>query len=168
LLRKYYYLENLKQYSLTNVKKVGWVEKDKWSELMDKAKVVVVPSIFYENCSMAILEALSYGRLVVATDRGGNPEMIKDGQTGFLAKPEDSESLARGVKTAMDTTEVQAMEMVKAGRALVENNHNPENYFNQLEEIYNQVLETKKSAKCGMSEALSRRGGICKVTTLSL
>jgi glycosyltransferase involved in cell wall biosynthesis len=58
---------------------------------------MVTPSLFYENCSISILSTLSYGRLAVATNRGGNPEIIKDGQTGFLCKSEDANDLAHGI-----------------------------------------------------------------------
>ena len=130
----------IQQYSLTNVKKIGWVEKDRWQELMRQAKVVVIPSLFYENCSLAILEALSYGRLVVATDRGGNPELVKDGVTGFLAKPDDSESLARAIKTAMNTNEPTIDKIIQTARNLVKTNHDPGKYFESLEKIYQEVI----------------------------
>ena len=62
------------QYSLTNAKMIGWLDKAKLETIIREAKVVVVPSVFYENCSLSVLEALSYGRIVVASDRGGNSE----------------------------------------------------------------------------------------------
>lgn len=37
-----------------------------------------------ENCSLSIIDSLSYGVPVIATDVGGNPELVKDGETGFL------------------------------------------------------------------------------------
>ena len=58
---------------LSNIERAGWVGGDSWQKVMLDAKVIVVPSLFYENCSMGILEAFSYGRIVVAVDRGGNP-----------------------------------------------------------------------------------------------
>lgn len=135
----------IKQYSLTNVERTGWVGRDKWREVIDSAKVVVVPSLFYENCSMAILEALSYGRVVVATDRGGNRELIKDNQTGFLVKPENSEELARSIKQAMDLSEKESSEIIKSARQLIKENHNPDDYLAKLEQIYQEVVQEKTS-----------------------
>jgi glycosyltransferase involved in cell wall biosynthesis len=126
---------------LNNVERVGWVNGDAWKRVMGEAKVIVVPSIFLENCSVTILEALSYGRLVVATDRGGNPELIINGETGFLCKPEDPKDLACAIRQAMTISENEAKKIIKAGRDLVRNNHSTEKYFTGLETIYKEVSQ---------------------------
>lgn len=128
--------EYIQEHDLRNVHLVGWVEGEYWRNLIGSAKVVVVPSVFLENCSLSILEGLSLGRIVVATDRGGNPELVKDGFTGFLAKPEDPDDLAKAIKKAMQLPVDMAEEIIEEGRKLVERNHNPTNYFLELEEVY--------------------------------
>jgi glycosyltransferase involved in cell wall biosynthesis len=55
--------------------------------------VFVLPSLS-EGLSMAILEAMIAGKPVVATRVGGNPELVLDGETGFLVPPRDSQTLA--------------------------------------------------------------------------
>ncbi len=132
---------------MANVERVGWVGGDSWHQVMMDAKVVVVPSLFYENCSMAILEALSYGRIVVAVNRGGNPELIKDGVSGFLCKPEDPADLARVIKRAMDTTDDEAKIISANAVKTLEQNHRPEDYFNKLEAVYKEVMNNKKIPK---------------------
>lgn len=135
----------IKQYSLTNVYRAGWVNREHWREVMDVAKVVVIPSLFYENCSMAILEALSYGRIVVATDRGGNRELIHDGETGFLVKPEDPEALAAAIKKAMELSTEESNRIIKNARQLVREQHSMEKYLDSLEQIYQEVIKEKSS-----------------------
>lgn len=131
----------IEQYSLTQIKRVGWMDGKKKEQFLNSARVVVVPSLFYENCSLAILEALSCGRLVVATDRGGNSEIIIDGQTGFLSRAEDPQDLVRGIKQAMQLPAGEAEKMVNQGRELVKNNHNPEKYFSELEKVYSEIIK---------------------------
>ena len=46
---------------------------------------------------MAILEAMAAGLPIVATNVGGNPEIVLDGETGFLVPPESSDILAERV-----------------------------------------------------------------------
>ena len=129
----------IRENNLTNVERRGWVGGEAWQAVMNEARVIVVPSIFFENCSISILEALSNGRLVVASDRGGNPELVIDGKTGFLAKPEDPADLARVIKKAMELSPEQVNVITAAGRELVAKNHNPELYFKELLAIYHEA-----------------------------
>ena len=136
--------EFARQHILSNVERLGWVHGEAWQKAMLSAKVIVVPSVFYENCSLAILEALSYGRIVVSVDRGGNPELIQHGINGFLAKPEDPTDLAKTIRQAMQTDQVQAAAIVDKAKQTVQNNHDPENYFKRLEEIYAEAVSLKR------------------------
>ncbi len=129
------------QSSLTHVERLHWVENAAWQKVMASARVIVVPSLFYENCSITILEALSYGRIVVGVNRGGTPEMIIDGQTGFLAKPEDGDDLARVIRKAMVLSDSEAKAMVERGRKLIATNHAPDDYFKKLESVYAEVIK---------------------------
>lgn len=131
----------IKQYSLTHVERLGWVESATWQQVMASARVIVVPSLFYENCSLTVLEALSFGRIVVGVNRGGTPEMIIDGQTGFLAKPENADDLAVVIKKAIMFPENEAKKMVERGRSLIAQNHTPNEYFKKLENIYAEVIK---------------------------
>lgn len=63
---------------------VGHVTGDRLREVIDRASVVVVPSECYENCPMSVLEAMAYGKPVVGSRMGGIPELVLDGETGFL------------------------------------------------------------------------------------
>jgi len=129
----------IKQRSLTNVERIKWVHGESWRKLIAEARVVVVPSLFYENCSMTILEALSYRRLVVATDRGGNRELVINGQTGFLVQPDDPVALTEGIREAMQLEPLEAEVINKQGRDLVEQKHSLEGYIKKLEEVYSEV-----------------------------
>jgi len=131
----------IRQYSLTNVEKMAWADKAKAYQVLMSARVVVVPSWFYENCSMAILEAMSLGRIVVATDRGGNRELVADGITGYLVPAEDHEALAVAIKKAMSLSPDEAQKMAENARARVRQNHSEEEYFAKLEGVFKEVAE---------------------------
>ncbi len=64
-------------------------------DLMEAADLYVHPS-FLDNSPTAVLEAMALGKPVVATDVGGIPELIADGETGLLVPPEP-EALAQAV-----------------------------------------------------------------------
>src|SRR6266850_2948887 len=58
----------------------------------------VLPSVDCDASSAVLKEAMAVGRPVVATSIGGADEIVRDGETGLLVKPEDSEGLARAIR----------------------------------------------------------------------
>ncbi len=62
------------------------------------AKVVVIPSIWYENMPLSALEALAAGKPVIASRIGGLPEIINDGDNGLLFTAGDAADLERQIK----------------------------------------------------------------------
>jgi glycosyltransferase involved in cell wall biosynthesis len=64
---------------------------------MQKATVLVLPSILHEAFPMVLIEAMACQTPVIGTDRGGIPEIISDGIDGFLVLPKDSATLALAI-----------------------------------------------------------------------
>jgi glycosyltransferase involved in cell wall biosynthesis len=73
--------------SLKNVTFEGHCTGERLAALYRGASVVVVPSEWFENAPMVILEAFAYGKPVIGARIGGIPEMIEEGQTGRLFMP---------------------------------------------------------------------------------
>lgn len=69
-----------------NVDYVGWVEQEMLDRLRAQASFVVLPSVWYENCPMAVIEAYASGVPVLVSDMGGLPEMVDEGKSGFVLK----------------------------------------------------------------------------------
>jgi glycosyltransferase involved in cell wall biosynthesis len=70
-------------------------------ELVAAANVIVVPFLFTDGPSdypIAIIEAMAAGKPVIATDIGGVPEIVGDGETGVLVKAGDEEALANSMQ----------------------------------------------------------------------
>jgi len=65
------------------------------------------------------LEAMAQGRLLIASDVGGHRELIRDGRTGFLFKPDDPAALAAAVGRVLDER-ARWSEVRAAGRQFVE------------------------------------------------
>jgi len=76
----------------------GLVDKNDVQRLMLAAAVVVVPSRWYENQPMVVLEALARGVPVVGSALGGMPELIEPGATGDLVPANDPAALAAALR----------------------------------------------------------------------
>lgn len=70
--------------------------RDDMPAIMDALDILVAPS-YLEACSRAVLEAMAAGTPVVATNVGGNPELVEDGVTGILISPGDCDALAKAI-----------------------------------------------------------------------
>lgn len=81
-----------------NVQFLGEVPRDRVPHLLAEARALVVPSIWYENCSLAVLEAFAAGVPVIGSNIGGIPEQVEHGVTGLLVPPDDIDALAEAVR----------------------------------------------------------------------
>ena len=78
--------------NLKNVKFLGYVPNERLPTYYNEADVFALPSSS-EGMSNVILEAMACGLPVVATNVGGNPELVDDGKTGLLVPPENADAL---------------------------------------------------------------------------
>jgi glycosyltransferase involved in cell wall biosynthesis len=89
--------------------------------------------------SGVLLMALSYARPVVATRVGGMPEVIQDGETGYLVFPGDPEGLAEAIGRGLDDPQA-AQAMGQRGRALVQERYSWTRIGALTKQVYERVL----------------------------
>lgn len=89
--------------SLPNVKYVGQVTTHtNMQKLLAEAQALIVPSVWYENSPLNVLEALSLGTWVVSTRQGGLPELIQEGKNGVFWEASKPETLVESLKKLTD------------------------------------------------------------------
>src|SRR5205823_5487681 len=81
---------------------LGRLDSDAIDALISESVAVVVPSRWYENQPMTVLEAFARGTPVIATSIGGTPELVRQGTDGFLVPPDDPAALARALQDVLD------------------------------------------------------------------
>ena len=91
--------------NIPNVTLKGFVTGKELTNLMANAKLLIAPSICYENNPLSILEAHSMGVPVVTMNYGGMAELVEDGKTGVLASAPTPEAVAEAVKKCFDQEE---------------------------------------------------------------
>jgi glycosyltransferase involved in cell wall biosynthesis len=87
--------------------------------LYRNAAFVVVPSEWYENAPMAVLEAFAYGKPVIGTRIGGIPELITEAEHGYLVDCEAPEQLRTAVRGLWEDRNAQER-MGRNARKLIE------------------------------------------------
>ena len=89
-------------HGIPNVTMAGFLTGEKLTELMGKAKLLLLPSVCYENCPLSILEAHAMGVPVVTMNSGGMAELVKDGLTGTLVNEPTPEAIARAISKTLE------------------------------------------------------------------
>ncbi len=99
-----------------HLKYLGPLPIDRMPDFYRAVDLVAVPSTG-EPFGLVVLEALASGRPVVAAASGGIPEILDDGQQGFLVPPDDGDALAAGLARLL-AHDLVRIKLGEAGRAL--------------------------------------------------
>lgn len=94
---------------------------------------------------MAILEAMIAGKPVVATEVGGNPELVLNGETGVLVPPRDSQALAAGVISIL-TNSGRASRFGENGRRRAEGQFSLQTMVQSYQTLYDECLKSRARA----------------------
>jgi glycogen synthase len=113
-------------------------------QIYSHAAVFVCPSI-YEPFGIINLEAMACGTPVVASRVGGIPEVVVDGETGWLVEPGDPAALAEALRTALVDPE-RARRMGEAGRRRVEAHFSWDRIAALTMDVYRQAIEDHRRA----------------------
>lgn len=74
---------------------MGYVSGEAKQALLSTAHHMLIPSLWYENAPVSVIEAAAYGLGIIGSRMGGIPELVREGRTGFLVSPGDPDALAR-------------------------------------------------------------------------
>jgi len=113
---------------------IEFVGQQPWSEvkeIVSKARFSVIPSEWYENNPLSVIEALCLGTPVLGARTGGIPELIEEGKTGLLFEPKNSDDLK---------LKIQEMFLLKIDYKVVAENSqlrfSSEQYYDALLKLY--------------------------------
>lgn len=118
---------------------LGYKTGKELKDLVANSAFVVVPSEWYENCSMVVLEAMAMGKPVIGSRIGGIPEQVEDGKTGFLFEMGNAEELGRKM-AALATDPELRQRLGRAARKKLEREYSLAAHGEGLLDIYSEVL----------------------------
>lgn len=108
-------------------------------DLLNIMDIVVLSSSVTEGCSNVIAEAMFMAKPVIATDVGGNNELLTDRQTGFLVSPQKPGEMARAVDVLLSDSNL-AKRMGKQAQMLAKQRFSFQNLIQQHEQVYKNLI----------------------------
>ncbi len=115
----------------------GWVSGDKKIELLNKSDAYILPS-YKEGLPISILEAMSYGMPIISTPVGGIPEIVSNGENGYLVEPGNKEDIYKAIMSLLNDADLRnRMGRISLSRV---GEHLPEYVEKQLETLYDSLL----------------------------
>ncbi len=116
---------------------LGFVSGDEKLALLKACDIFCIPSVF-ESFGIVILEAMQYGKPVVASEAGGMPEIIDNGKNGLLVPPKESKKLADAICLLLDDENLRRTLGREAERSV--NKYSIEIVAQKYIKVYEEVL----------------------------
>jgi N-acetylglucosaminyldiphosphoundecaprenol N-acetyl-beta-D-mannosaminyltransferase len=141
----------LQNYFISEMKKAlgerfhfgGVISGEQKKKLLAESDIFVLPSRYGEGLPMAMLEAMAYGCIIVASEMASVGEVISDGVNGFLIQPQNTSELVEKLKIALKIDDKFKQKLRQNARETIKSHFNIENYIKRLEKIYQEELIKK-------------------------
>ncbi len=117
----------------------GWIDGDDKLNLLRHCEILTLPS-YNEQMPMSVLEGMSFGYPIVASDVAGIPEMVEDGRNGFLFKPGEVNRLTAAIVQLCDDEDLRHR-MGIASREIVATKFEVHVIVDRLLDIYASLYE---------------------------
>lgn len=114
-------------------------------DLLQLSDIFVLPTQIREGLGVALIEAMAVGLPVIGTNIGGIPEVIEEGENGFLVSPGSSKQLAEAIRMLVDDQALR-LGMGNRGRQMYEEKFTMSKMKELVETMYDELL-CKKSDK---------------------
>lgn len=103
---------------------------------ISNARAVVLPSEWYENAPMSVMESYSLGKPIIGANIGGIPELIRENETGITFESGNVESLSNALIRIKHMKDSAVIEMGKVARQWVEAEYTIKKYSDRLQNQY--------------------------------
>jgi len=130
-----------------NVKLLGWRQQEEIIELMKNTDILIAPSVVSEDgdeegIPVVLMEALAQGMPVLSTQHSGIPELVQDGESGFLVPERNVNALAEKLAYLVKHPEIWSA-MGQAGREYVGKCYNIDTLNDKLVDLYQHLIDGK-------------------------
>jgi glycosyltransferase involved in cell wall biosynthesis len=123
----------------------GYRPRDELSVCYSRADVFVLPSLC-ESCSMSLLEAMSHGLPIIATNVGGTPELVESQRNGILVAPGDAAALGAAIVRLSEDVALRAR-MAEANVSRVADAFTVQAMAAAYVSVYEQIVHRREPAQ---------------------
>ncbi|MGN0007643.1 MAG: glycosyltransferase [Alistipes sp.] len=124
-----------------NIEFLGYRNGDALKETIRDAAFVVVPSEWYENNPMTIVEAYSAGVPVIGARIGGIPEIVDEGKTGFLFDSGNADDLGGRIDEAQALNNAEYAAMSRNAKAFADTHFDEDKNYEKIIGLYRTILQ---------------------------
>jgi len=132
-------LKSLATDSHSQIEFLGFCSGETLHDLIRGSRAIVLPSEWYENAPISLLESFACGKIVIGANIGGIPELLTDGATGYLFKSGDKDDLINIIESVYGLEDSVIESMGKHAREYVSNNYTPERYVEDMTSLYREL-----------------------------
>lgn len=122
-----------------NIEFLGYKRGNELWNLIRNCSYVVVPSEWYENNPLTIIESFSFGKPVIGSNIGGISELIQSNR-GYLFDPKNGDSLSSAFKTAVSTSDSDYAKMSQNAFEFAQFNFSEGVHYESLIKIYKNCI----------------------------
>ncbi|MGU8243035.1 glycosyltransferase family 4 protein [Clostridium perfringens] len=131
----------IKENNIDNVEFLGRKDKNEIKKYLKSAKMIVVPSLWYEGFPMTIIEAFSQGVPVIASNIGNLKNIINDNVNGLLFNLNDYKDLAIKINKLHKSPDLLKKYSINAYNDFI-NKYNSKVNYKELKNIYEEIMES--------------------------
>lgn len=134
------YLKSLAEsINISNIEFKGFKEGSELQEEFENCIATILPSNWFENAPLSVLESFSFGKALLTSDVGGLPELVEDNVTGKVFSAGSISEIAQALTFSANNLDL-IKQMGKNARFKAETEYNQTLHYQKLLQIYNKVL----------------------------
>jgi glycosyltransferase involved in cell wall biosynthesis len=122
-----------------DVRFLGYLTGTKLNAAVSAARAVVVPSEWYENAPLAVLEGAALGKPLIVARVGGLPELVVDGESGWSFESRSVPELAAILRRVAQLPDADVAAAGMAARRRIEDEFSPQRYLERIRGVYGRL-----------------------------
>lgn len=130
----------IKDLNLLNIELLGYKQGSELYQLIQNAHFVIIPSEWYENNPMTIVESYSLGTPVIGSNIGGIPEIIVEKETGYIFETKNRTQLQKKIQNAEALSTEQYAEFSRNALKFSVKHFSRNSYYEQLVKVYSETI----------------------------